>query len=247
MRHLIPLLTILCLITSCKDKQTIEEPDIDYGYDYFPLQIGMEWTYQVDSTIYDPTETAVNILTSRVYLREIVVDTFRDELNRLNYRLERFERPDETSEWILKEVWSALQTDQTAERFEENLRFVKLVFPVQRRDIWNGLVYIDPTATYPIAGEQVEIFKGWLSEVTLADEPEVVGDFSFDEVTTVQLADEENLLEKRYGIEKYAAGVGLVYRELEIYDTQKIDAEATPWEEKAEKGFKVVMTILDYR
>jgi hypothetical protein len=190
MRHLIPFLTILCLFTSCKDKQTIEEPNIDYGYDYFPLEIGMEWTYQVDSIIYDPTETNVNILTNSVYLREIVVDTFRDELNRSSYRLERFERSTTTSDWVLKDVWSSLQTDQTAERFEENLRFVKLVFPVERRDIWNGLVYIDPAITYPVAGEQVEIFKGWNSEVTDADEPEVVGDFSFDEVTTVQLVDE---------------------------------------------------------
>ncbi|MFT6021272.1 MAG: hypothetical protein ACI9CQ_004079, partial [Saprospiraceae bacterium] len=73
------------------------------------------------------------------------------------------------------------------------------------------------------------------------------GDFAFEEVTTIQLADEENLLEKRYGIEKYAKGVGLIFKELQIYNTQDIENETEPWEVKTERGFRVVMTLVDYK
>lgn len=249
MRYLSFIVFALLSFASCKNKQTIEEPNIDFGYDYFPLEIGSELIYRVDSTIYDPKESTVEILNSMTYVREVVVDTFQDELGRLSHRIERFERPNVDVEWELKNVWSALRTETQAERFEDNLRFIKMVFPVNDGDIWNGVAHLDVTAEYPVAGDRVAIFKSWdnNTEVIEAGEAETVGGFAFEEVTTIQLADEENLLEKRYGLEKYARGVGLIFKELEIYNTQAIENENDPWELKAERGFRVVMTLIDYK
>ncbi|MFT4666013.1 MAG: hypothetical protein ACI8YQ_004250 [Polaribacter sp.] len=249
MRYLTFIVIALLSLVSCKDKQTIEEPNIDFGYEYFPLEIGSELIYRVDSTIYDPQENSVEILTSMTYIREVVVDTFQDELGRLSHKVERFERPNVAVDWELKNVWSAVRTETQAERFEDNLRFIKMVFPVDDGDIWNGVAYLDVTVEYPVAGDRVAIFKSWDNNTEVIDQgqPETVGDFAFEEVTTIQLADEENLLEKRYGIEKYAKGVGLIFKELQIYNTQDIENETEPWEVKTERGFRVVMTLVDYK
>lgn len=235
----------LLLCSSCKDESTFEDPIVDETLEYFPVAIGKSVTYQVDSIIYDPTESAVLVDTSRVYIREVMVDTFRDEIGVLNYRIERYQAYDSNFDWEIKDVWSTSLENNRAERFEENLKFVKMVFPVKDGDIWDGNLYIDETSIFFIAGESIEIFKSWFYEVLSTDEPEQIGGFSFENVTTISQADEENLIERRYSIEKYAKGVGLVYREMEIYDTQEID-ETIPWVDKADKGFKLVMVVLDY-
>ncbi len=238
-------LVVLFMFSSCKDESTFEDPIIDETLEYFPIAIGKSITYQVDSIIYDPTESIVLVDTNRVYIREVVVDTFRDEVGALIYRIERYQAYDSNFDWEIKDVWSASISDTRAERFEENLKFVKMVFPVTDGDIWDGNVFIDETTIFSIAGESIEIFKSWFYEVLSVDEPEEIGDFAFDQVTTISQADEENLIERRYSIEKYAKGVGLVYREMEIYDTQEID-ETIPWVDKADKGFKLVMVVIDH-
>jgi len=236
----------LVVFSSCKDESTFEDPEVDSTLAYFPLAIGQSITYRLDSIIYDPiNETQIEIDTNIVYIREDVVDTFTNEVGELVYRIERFESQNTNFDWQIRDVWSATKSNTRAERFEENLRFIKLVFPVEDGEVWNGNLYIDETTLYPVAGESVEIFKSWFYEIMSTDVPEVIGGYSFDEVTTVQQANEENLIERRYSLEKYAKGVGLVYREMEIYDTQEID-ESIPWEEKADKGFKLTMTVVDY-
>ena len=235
----------LFLFSSCKDESTFEDPIIDETQQYFPIGLGKSITYQVDSIIYDPTENSVVVDTSRVYIREVMVDTFRDEVGALIYRVERYQAFDSNFDWEIKDVWSASISTTRAERFEENLKFVKMVFPVKDGDIWDGNVFIDETAIFSVAGESIEIFKSWFYEVISTDEPEEIGGFSFDNVTTISQADEENLIERRYSVEKYAKGVGLVYREMEIYDTQEID-ESIPWVDKADKGFRLVMEVIDY-
>jgi hypothetical protein len=63
-------------------------------------------------------------------------------------------------------------------------------------------------------------------------------------VLTVREADSENLIELRRSRVKYAKGIGLVYRELWVLDTQCIEqCDGKPWEEKAEKGFILSQTI----
>ncbi len=246
--HFLTLLVVFSLlfVVSCKDESTFEDPVIDQTQEYFPLEIGKQITYRVDSIIYDPiNETQVEVDTSIVYVREIVTDTFTNEVGDLIYTIERYKSFDSNFNWEISDVWAASKSQTRAERYEENLRFVKMVFPVKAGDIWDGNTFIDETNLYPVAGENMEIFKSWFYEVMTTDEPETIGGFSFDEVTTIQQANEENLIERRYSLEKYAKGVGLVYREMEIYDTQDIN-ESIPWEEKADKGFKLTLVVVDY-
>ena len=50
----------------------VEEVDIDFGYDYFPLEVGRSWYYQVDSVIYDPSLGGTDVDSSRTFVRETI-------------------------------------------------------------------------------------------------------------------------------------------------------------------------------
>ena len=122
-----------------------------------------------------------------------------------------------------------------------------MVFPLQDNLTWDGNRYIDETTTISIAGESIEVFKSWEYEVNYVGEPAVVNNVIFEQVTEIVQADNENLIELRESKEQYAKGVGLIYREMRILDTQCISqCEGQTWEEKAEKGFILRQILLDH-
>ncbi len=238
----------LIFFAACKDESTIEEFELDFGYEYFPLEIGKFKEYIVDSTIYDigPNEITT-ILSSRTYLREVVTDTLLDNLGRVAYQIERFERTGLEDPWIIKDVWLMVRTEAQAESLEENLRFVKMVFPLKEGVVWNGNRFIDVTLQIPIAGETVEVFKSWEYEVDFVGEPIAVNNELFDDAVQITQADNENLIELRVSREQYIRNVGLAFREMKILDTQCIsECEGQPWEEKAEKGFILTQTLINF-
>ncbi len=239
---------VVVSVFACKDKETIAPTDTDFGYDYFPLEIGKYWIYQIDSTIYDFGENDTQLITnSTTQVRERITDTLTDNLNRTVFRIERSERSTADDLWSITDIWVAVTEDEKAEKTEENLRFIKMVFPIAENQFWEGNRFIDETTIITVAGESLEIFKSWSSNVVSLDQAEQVGSFSFDRVLTISHADNENLIERRFAEEKYAHGVGLVARSMQILDTQCIaDCEGQSWEEKAEKGFILKQTLLEH-
>ncbi|MCC6724075.1 MAG: hypothetical protein IT258_06155, partial [Saprospiraceae bacterium] len=98
-----------------------------------------------------------------------------------------------------------------------------------------------------VAGESIEMFKGWDYRILQAGEAASFGALQFDETATVEESDSENLIELRRSMSTYAKGIGLVYRELWILDTQCLEnCVGQSWEEKAEKGFILKQTITNY-
>ncbi|MEM9821115.1 MAG: hypothetical protein AAF985_08590 [Bacteroidota bacterium] len=246
MKHSFPFpflfIGLLLCIWSC-DKQNIAEVPQDTSPEYFPLAVGKFMIYEVDSVIYD-----IDLIdTVHLFVKEEIVDTFIDNANRTNYRIERSERATESDPWQIKDVWVALQNGTTAERVEENFRFVKMVFPLSEGTSWDGNQFVDKDYILTIEGETLEIFKGWSSEVETVGLEETVNGMSFGEVTTIAHARNENLIELRESVEKYARNVGLIEKKIRILDTQCIvECEGQPWEEKAEKGFILQQRILSF-
>lgn len=234
-------------LSSCGDKQTIIDIPEDSSPEYFPLEVGKFLIYAMDSIIYDVGNNGTLIDTVQFLLKEEVVDTFVDNAGRVNYRIERSERANEDLPWLIKDVWVALQTDNTAERVEENFRFVKMVFPLKEGITWDGNQFVDKDYIVSIEGETLELFKGWESEVLAVDEEAMINGMNFSAVTTISHADNENLIELRRLTERYARNVGLIHKEMQILDTQCIiECEGQDWATKAEKGFILKQTILDF-
>jgi len=222
------------------------EPEaINLGTNYYPLEIGKYRIYQVDSIIYDNKNNDIVKDTNSFYLKEELTDTIRDNQGNLVYTLERYERESPNDEWRVKDVYGVSYIDYQLHTVEENLRFIKLTFPVGI-DIapWNGNTFIDEFTTVDIAGESIEIFKGWLYEYSEVDEFMQVQGITFDSTLTVIQANEDNLIEYRYSVESYARGIGLVKKDMSILNTQCI--KCGPWEEIADKGFILKQEIIDY-
>lgn len=252
--HYTYLLGILFLLSAC-GKNEIEDLNLDYGYNYFPLEIGKTWIYQVDSIVFDPAILGTAIDTMRTFFREEIVDTLLDQTSQTWYRVERSERTADTLPWQIKSVFRIAATKEQAFRTEDNLQFIKLTFPIQEGKNWNGNVFFDETKIVQVAGESIEMFKGWSYQIETVDQSLALGNLSFEKVATITQANSENLIEYRFSQEQYAREVGLIYRELWILDTQCeiccngdfSICEPLTWPEKAEKGFVLKQQLIDYK
>ena len=243
------------------NKSEIEDTGIDdFGYDYFPLEVGRSWEYEVDSIIYDPAVGGTAIDSFRTFIRESVADTLLDNAGEVLYRVERYNRRSDTLPWQIETVLTLSRNEQRATRTEDNLRFTKLVFPVKAGKYWDGNAFFDASRPVFVAGETVQMFKGWQYRILEAGVTATIGGLEFDEVVTVQNADNRylgNFLELRLATEQYARGVGLAYRELYILDTscqvccsgntEDGLCESLPWEERAEKGFRLRQRLIRYQ
>jgi hypothetical protein len=230
--------------TACKE--TPDDYTTELGLEYYPLVVGKFIEYQMDSTIYDPNGDTT-VYHSQTFMREEILDTLTDNNGNILYKIEQFERAADSLPWEVKKVLTASIQEEEAIRTEDNLRFIKLSFPVKKGSSWDGNSHFDNSLIVTVAGETLEMFKGWDYRTRQVGEAATVGSFQFDETATVEEAENENLIELRRSSATYVKGIGLVYRELWVLDTQCIDdCVGKPWEEKAEKGFILKQTILNH-
>jgi len=161
----------LAVFQSCSDRQT---ETYDSGaadqYAYFPLQIGKYIVYQVDSVVYDFAAGGGTLRdSSSTFVQELVSDTLRDPTGQLQYLIERSERKSPNDPWQLRHIGAAMRNSSQAIRTENNLRFLKLIFPMDRRSEWDGHIWIDENREIEIAGERMRPFVNWLYEVDSID------------------------------------------------------------------------------
>ena len=239
LRTLIPLSIALIFVVSCGKNET-ETLEIK-GKEYYPLAIGKSVIYNVDSVVYDPQPVGPpEIDTTYWQFREDIIDTFKGVDGNLQYKIEISQRRRGTTAWSISRVLSASITEQYALRDDGNLRFIKFPFGFIERTTWDGNIFTDPSVKFIVANDKIEPFsKKWNYIIDSYGKPETIGGKAFDDVlTVVAKTDPKILTETRTLTEKYAKGVGLVFKELKILDTQKLDPNMA-WEKKAEKGFIV--------
>ena len=219
------------------------------GFEYYPLEIGKYHIYEVDSVIFDPQSGGTLVRENKIFIKEEIIDTLRDNEDKLAYKIERFERASDTLPWQISSVFTAAlhEENRQALRTEDNFRFIKMIFPVQNFKNWDGNVHFDEQATIQVEGETLQMFKAWAYRMDNVGAPDTLGVFNFDETLNINQADSENAIELRIAFEKYAKGIGLYYRELWILDTQCIeDCVGQIWEEKAEKGFILKQKLIEH-
>ncbi|MEM8524080.1 MAG: hypothetical protein AAGG68_05540 [Bacteroidota bacterium] len=244
-QNLILFLFLTLILFACKE-ETLSPKEVQVGYEYYPLEVGKFLTYQVDSIVFDTVGTEVFVDTSSTLVREAIVDSYEGEQGQEIFAIERSERKGEEEEWEIKDVYATYRTDAQAVRTEENLTFIKMIFPVSRGKNWEGVGF-DKGKRVIIAGESIEMFKNWESVVSKVGEPLFLGNFAFDDVTTIEVARDTNAIELRSGFEQYAKGIGLVYRELSILNTQNTFADSVlTWGEKAQEGFLLYQQLIDH-
>lgn len=225
------ILTIVSslFINSCKQEN--DDFTLNYQYEYFPLDTGSYWIYQVDSVKF--REGLPD--SSRTYVREYIESFYLDNIGRKTARIVRSVSFTQNYNWQIRDIWFANKTQTTAEKIEENLRYIKLVFPPQIDQTWKGNQYIQPV-------ENIEWLEDWDYTLETLNTPATIDNTTYDSTITVAQRDEENLIKKVFSLEKYALNKGLIYKEL--INLSKQDASA-PWSQPNE-GFIVKMTLKEY-
>lgn len=243
--------------SSCEKDDPEEDLTIIKGFNYYPLEVGKYITYQLDSIIYHTGIghcIFVQDSTSH-FLKEEVTGTFEDNTGTTNYIIERFTRKEESAPWNIIDVWNTKISETQVERVEENLRFVKLVFPVWKGERWSGNSFLSQDTSILLGGETINFYSNWSEKYTYGtiDSTEVINGIAFDSVMTVIQSDsKDNKISYRVSLEKYARNVGLVYKEMWILDSNCCGnsglgpCQYTPWEEKAEKGLILRQRVIDF-
>lgn len=177
---------LLLLLAACGERDMIApvvEPD------YFPLEIGNYWVYEVEETTYSLLE----VVTSNYELRETLVDTIEGESP--TYLMLQERRANEGEEWEADSMFTVRKTSTALIVTENNLAYARMAFPVERGKEWNGNAYNAlPEAEY----EYVEVST-------------ILSELEFGTLVQVQLSDiEQNLVNQDEQYQIYAEGVGLI-------------------------------------
>jgi hypothetical protein len=215
MRKYLPLFclaVIVLLLSSCK-KSTEEFKSATLN-DYYPLQTGKYITYQLDSLVYIVFGTRDTTISYQV--KYVTDSLLTDNMGRPAYRIFRFIRKSDLQPWTPNGTTMAVITSSKLEYVENNLRFQKLSLPVSNAYSWKGNSYID---TYS-SNSTLQYLADWDYTYSNVGAPDMIGSFSLDNTLTVEQRDEiignpedpTSYSEINYGQEKYAAGIGLVYR-----------------------------------
>lgn len=205
------------------------------GLDYYPTTIGRYVIYDVDSTIYNSLTQDTTVTKYRI--KEKITELFTDNEGQDALRLERFIKKYnpiksyDSIAWAIKEVWMVNANKKSVQVVEGNVRYTKLVFPVQQGANWNG------NAKNTI-GE-------WLYTYEYIDKAETIGSKQLDKVLNVKQKNYRTLISYQNYTEKYAKGIGLVYREITDILSNNVIANV-PVEGRIEDGLIYKQTLVSY-
>ncbi len=212
------LFVCICIVTgifSCKKEHALAT---DIGYDYFPVNIGHWISYNVDSVAYDFKIGYHDSLSYQI--KEYFESDFIDNSGRNAKRIERYFRYNDTLNWTIKDVWYANLSTSTAEKVEENARYIKLVFPIREYKTWNGDAY--NIGDSPNIGDTYNNNGQDTYRYLNVDMPYTINNMIFDStVTVIQKEYYEDILKKYYKVEVYAKHVGLIYKKVIDYKYKK--------------------------
>lgn len=240
------ILAFTLLLSACEKQSDPDDFMVEYLFDYFPVNTDIGVVYQVDSMLFKRGISGLEIDTQS-YIVETQLKDSIDLPNGLSYVWEHKYQSLEDPFNVHYQVVSRTISQDRAIILEDNLSYISLVFPPNVQTRWNGLSLINADSVqYTIAGESIRPFKDWNQfRIIEKDGSYTYGDMTFNNVVTVLQTDSENAIEKRYSLERYAKGFGLIYKEMWILDTQNISDQ--PWEQKAERGFIFKQSYLRLR
>jgi hypothetical protein len=220
------ILVLTVFLFSCsKEKEEYVEPYL--GHDYAGLEVGKYVIYDVDSFFYDDFNGMID--SSFYQIKEVVDAEFTDLEGDEAFKIIRYRKESDTTGWVLIDVWQSKLITTNFQKVEENVRFVKLIFPINVNDTWNGNILNNE-------GEQTYTY-------TAVNQSENIGGNALSSVLTVLQFEEINLIEEKVFEEKYAKGIGMVYKK-SVDLTKEYNSSTGEFERSL--GLDVTMTLSSY-
>jgi len=187
------LITTAFYLASCHKKKDLAEPSVS-TVDYFPLQLGAYFIYDVSKTDYN----LAGKKDTSYQLKVVFQETWVDLESRTSYKVFRYKKPNGGSEFAFDSIWQAVKDEhQRVVVTENNIPFIKLSLPLLKDKTWNGNLY----NTYP---EQMYKVSSIGNSFGI-----------YSNTATILQKNVSNLLQRNYSSEIYAENIGLVYKELQ--------------------------------
>lgn len=205
MKRLLPFLILLSAIACVK---TPVSDEVYMGYNYYPAEIGSYVIYQVDSVYHDQPNPEIPGVhdTTHFFLKEYFESSFIDNAGRESIRMERYKCDSLGQPWMLSDVWVVTKTPEQVEKVEENVRYVRLAYPVSTGREWNGNILNSKPA--------------WTYSYTNIGNALQVGDTTFSQTVVVEQRDVTNAVEVERASEVYAMDVGLIAKNFTDLDVR---------------------------
>ena len=194
--YLFFLSILLLLLASCKK----EKEEFDFGYDFYPMEVGTYRIYDIVRKEYVSTIPESDTF----QVKEMATETFTIG-GEPRYRLERYYRDSENDPWpiVPDSIWSVHVSTQRVVRVENNIRYVNLVFPVEKNMSWNG---------------NIENFKGADTyTIKSAGGPYELSGKNYDKTAYILQEFDTNQVDVDIRFDVYSKGIGLVERYKETY------------------------------
>lgn len=212
---------MLFVLSGCYREDT-ELPFI--GYVYFPTELGKYVEYRVDSVWQDDPAGAIANVEAHYFLQELNESAFIDEEGRPAIRVERYAKYSPFGEWNMKDVWYKTRTAKVAEQNEENVVFIKQNFPVREGKTWDGNAK-NTLLSLQEMYNQTTVPAVWDYQYKDVNQPYTINGFTFDSTVTVVQIDRPALAGLDvYAKEVYAKNVGLIHKQMRMYNIQGADS-----------------------
>jgi hypothetical protein len=203
------LFCLLLVITGWGCRHKTDDAIRLNGAEYYNNKTGSWVIYHVDSIVFDDFLAPLQDIDTYVYqVKEMITEKFSDASGNETNRIERFKRMNDTLPWVLTNVWTSNLRNSSLEKVEENIRYVKMIFPIAAGKFWGGNKYNTQAP--------------WDYCYTGIKEPVVLNGHTFDNTVTVLQRDssEDNFIEKRFAREIYALNIGMVYKQIDTLEVQ---------------------------
>jgi len=235
-------LAIVLVFSSCT--QNIEELDTSQlGYEYYPVNTGKMWVYISDSIIYSRGGNQIDTL--RSFIREEVGDYTEDIEGNKVYKIFRSIKRDENDPWQRLNTWTTYVDKSRVIRTEENVKLIKMVFPLRLNQRFDGNAFVDKNNKILVGGELMDVYKDWRHRVERLGD---IQEFNGNEVETcyINLVEDESIIDKRDVKETYAKGIGLLSKSKLILELNAAQPNVA-WNEKITRGFIHKLTLIEYQ
>lgn len=222
----------------------MREQVVDPGYNYYPLEEGHWVLWRVDSFKYSYELVGGNVVvqvdTVSVYVRMKVGEKFTDLEGRPASKLYLYTLDTATMNEKAVRVWYAVRDAGRLEVMEENLRFIKLVFPPLPHKSWKGNALLSPQ---DIAGSSpYNYLWGWEYYYERVDEPLTVPGTGIQVDSGAVVVEQilNTVISVDSFIEWYGRGVGPIYK-------VAVHLERDSASEPFKRGFRVFWRVVDWR
>lgn len=216
----IGFLILIIIVFSCVREEEQQQFRAIQGKEFSPLNTGNYIIYKITEIKIDKPSNVYD--TSIYFLKEIVDIPFIDNQGDTSYRIERYITDNENlTDWQINCVWQAKLNDHSLQKVEENIRIVKIRFPIKKGLKWDGNLYNElPSKIY---------------EISLLNTPYSIGNIRFDSCLVVLQDSSSSLIHKDFAVEVYANKIGLIYKESTCLNSQEVIFDL-PIEERVTTG-----------